>query len=536
MRLFILFMCHREFFFGKFSNIYILLKKSPFAIFTPKHLTGTIFSFMKHHELIFSIIKIPFDFLIIWGAFFIAREIRLMTDLIPNIALPIQTIDNLNLTIFALCWACLYIGLFASHRLYSLQISHSKIAELLDIIRYSVYWFLFFSVWVYLGNGIIYSGSEIPRLIILFTMIIGMFGSIIFRIIINTIQGFLLKYKKISQRNLLLITNTGWKDIQNILDDIQNSKIYNIIWYSNTKEIKNTNISYIWDIHNLENIISWHVCDEILYIDSDYSKKDLYKIWELSRNYGVRYRYITNNFDITKTNTSLSLINQTPVIEIMNTPLENWNRVGKRTFDIFISIFAIICTFPLWIIIALLIKIEDPNWPVIYKNRRIGQGWKIFNCFKFRYLKWEHCVKESYGTKNKDDPAIELEKKLIKKQSTRKWPLYKISNDPRKTKIWAFLEKYSLDEFPQFLNVFLWEMSIIWPRPHQPREVLNYKQYQNRLLTVKPWISGMAQVNGREKNNFTKEAELDIFYIENWSFLLDLKIILKTLTIIFTRK
>jgi len=79
-------------------------------------------------------------------------------------------------------------------------------------------------------------------------------------------------------------------------------------------------------------------------------------------------------------------------------------------------------------------------------------------------------------------------------------------------------------------------MSVIGPRPHQPREVALYEQYQERLLTVKPGITGMAQVNGREQNNFVKEAKLDIFYIENWSFLLDLKIFLKTCTIIFSRK
>ena len=137
--------------------------------------------------------------------------------------------------------------------------------------------------------------------------------------------------------------------------------------------------------------------------------------------------------------------------------------------------------------------------------------------------------------KNDKDPAIEYEKKLIEEQNIRSWPLYKIKKDPRKTRVWAFLEKYSLDEIPQFFNVIMWDMSIVWPRPHQPREVKLYKQYQNRLLTVKPWITGMAQVNGREQNNFVKEAELDIFYIENWSFLLDLKIMLKTFAIIISR-
>jgi len=100
----------------------------------------------------------------------------------------------------------------------------------------------------------------------------------------------------------------------------------------------------------------------------------LYRLWELSRIYGVRYRYITNNFDITKTNTTLSLINQTPVIEIQNTPLENWGRILKRVFDIFASLFILIITFPFWIIIAIFIKYEDSEGPVIYKNRRIGQN------------------------------------------------------------------------------------------------------------------------------------------------------------------
>jgi len=100
----------------------------------------------------------------------------------------------------------------------------------------------------------------------------------------------------------------------------------------------------------------------------------------------------------------------------------------------------------------------------------------------------------------------------------------------KKTKVGNYIEKYSIDEIPQFFNVLSWKMSLVGPRPHQPREVEKYKLYQKRLLTIKPWITGMAQVNGRAENNFVKEAKLDIFYIENWSIILDIKIILKTFT------
>lgn len=491
---------------------------------------------MKQHELTFSIIKIPLDFLVICWAFFIAKEIRLISDLVPGLSLPIQTIQQSSLSVFALCGAFLYIFLFASHRLYSLQMTHSKIQEVLDIIRYGIYWFLFFSVGVYLWNGILYSGNEIPRLIILFSMILGVFGSIFIRIILNILQAFLLKKKIIPKRRLLLITNKSEKSMQSILQDIWSSKIYEIIAYANKKEEKNMTLNYLWNIEKIEELISGHLCDEILYIDSDFSKNDLYKIWELSKIYWVRYRYVSNNFDVTKTNTSLSLINQTPVIEIQNTPLENWGRVWKRIFDIFLSLWICTLWMPLWILIIILIKIEDPSGPALYKNRRIWQHGKIFNCYKFRYLKWKYCIKESYGMTNNNDPAIDFEQNLIKNRSSRDWPLYKIKDDPRKTKIWTFLEKYSLDEVPQFLNVLSGSMSIVGPRPHQPREVQQYEQYQERLLTIKPWITGMAQVNGRDENNFALEAKLDIFYIENWSFLLDLKIMLKTFVIILTRK
>ena len=150
-------------------------------------------------------------------------------------------------------------------------------------------------------------------------------------------------------------------------------------------------------------------------------------------------------------------------------------------------------------------------------------------------MKWKYCIKDAYWISEDNDTALKYEKELISKHNERKWPLYKIKNDPRITKIWKFIEKYSIDEIPQFINIILWSMSLVWPRPHQSREVNKYSLEEKRLITIKPWLTWMAQVNWREKNNFKKEAKLDIFYIENWSFLLDLKIIIKTFWVIIKR-
>ena len=490
---------------------------------------------MKKHEIIFWVIKVPLDFLIIFWSFFIAKEIRLITDLVPWINLPIQTIESNILLQFAFFWSLLYIIVLSIHSLYFLKITSSRIKEFLELIRYSIYWLIFFLVIVFLWKWIIYN-TEIPRLIILFTFIIWTTLVIFERIILNNVEYFLLKKWILSKRKLLIINNKGKSEISEILEDIENSKIYKVIWYSNIKDKEIKWIKYVWWLNKIQNLFEKNKCDEVLYIDSDYWKKELFKLWELTRIFWIRYRYITNSFDITKTNTTISLINNIPVIEIKNTPLDNWWKVLKRIFDLFIWFVWIIILSPILLLISILIKLEDPKWPIIYKNKRIWQNWKRFNLYKFRYMKWKYCVKDAYNINNKNDTALKYEKELIEKNSTRNWPLYKIKDDPRRTKIWKLIEKYSIDELPQFFNLILWNMSLVWPRPHQPREVEKYSLNEKRLLTIKPGITWMAQVNWRENNDFKKEASLDIFYIENWSILLDLKIILKTFSVVFWRK
>ena len=127
-------------------------------------------------------------------------------------------------------------------------------------------------------------------------------------------------------------------------------------------------------------------------------------------------------------------------------------------------------------------------------------------------------------------------KKELMKQNERKGPLFKIKNDPRITRVGRFIRKTSLDELPQFFNVLRGEMSIVGPRPHEPEEVANYKKHHKKLLTIKPGITGMAQVSGRSDLIFEEEVRLDIYYIENWSLKLDLQIILKTPFIILSTK
>lgn len=477
---------------------------------------------MKKQDIFFGITKVILDFLIVIASFFMARELRLISDFIPWLNIQIQTIDTKNLIIYSLiAWVILFV-IFSIHWLYKIKAINSKIKEFFQIFLYWFYSFILFSVIVYFWIWFIFE-IEIPRLITFFAFIIAISWIILERIWLNNLSYYLMNKKIFSKINLILITNKNKSEIKYIVDDVKKAKIYKIIKYKNLGDLKK--------------LIENRKVDEIIYIDSKLLEEEKFELWELTRIFWIRYRYLTNSFDITKTNTEFSLINKIPVLELKSTPINWWNIILKRIFDIIISLLWIIIFSPLLIIIFILIKIENLKAPAIFKNKRIWRDEKLFNLYKFRYMKWEYCTKESYDISKKEkEKALEFEKKLIKEKSTRNWPLYKIKNDPRKTKIWTFIEKYSIDELPQFFNVLIWNMSLVWPRPHQPREVEKYLIHHKRLLTIKPWITGMAQVNWREENNFEDEAKLDTFYIENWSILLDLKIITKTFGSVIKRK
>jgi exopolysaccharide biosynthesis polyprenyl glycosylphosphotransferase len=216
-------------------------------------------------------------------------------------------------------------------------------------------------------------------------------------------------------------------------------------------------------------------------------------------------------------------------LEVIHSNLDGWQVVIKRLFDIVFALTFIISLSWLYLIIAIAIKL-DSKGPVFYLSQRVGPNGKMFKIFKFRRLKEEFCTDEQ------NPESLEIEKKLIQENNTRKDDvLYKISDDPRSTRVGRFIEKYSLDEMPQFFNVLIGNMSVVGPRPHQPREVAKYSKKHYKVLNISPGITGFGQINGRSDLVFEQEVKYDTYYIEHWSFFLDLWIIIKTPFIILFR-
>ena len=222
-------------------------------------------------------------------------------------------------------------------------------------------------------------------------------------------------------------------------------------------------------------------------------------------------------------------IEKTVFLQLQHSSLEGWMLVWKRLFDLFASFFLLIVTSPIFVLVAFAIRLESPG-SVFYFSERIGPDGRIFKLWKFRRYYQEFNTSETNPASKK---ALEIEAELIKSQNMRDDILYKIKDDPRQTKIGKFIEKYSIDELPQLINVLLGSMSLVGPRPHQPREVAKYNHHHLKVLNIKPGITGLAQVNGRSDLSFENEVKLDVYYLEHWSFWLDLLIIFKTPVVVF---
>ena len=194
---------------------------------------------------------------------------------------------------------------------------------------------------------------------------------------------------------------------------------------------------------------------------------------------------------------------------------------AKRGIDVGVSLFVLAFGLPFHVLLGLLIKLTSAG-PVLFAQERLGEDGKPFRMYKFRTM----------VCNNNDEVHRNFAKDFINGKTNggngSNGNVFKLVNDPRVTSIGKFLRKTSLDELPQFINVLKGEMSLVGPRPPLKYELDHYKEWHRQRLTVKPGLTGLWQVSGRSTVPFDEMVELDIFYIRNWSLLLDVKIILRT--------
>ncbi|MDX6696195.1 MAG: hypothetical protein QOF02_3798 [Blastocatellia bacterium] len=285
-------------------------------------------------------------------------------------------------------------------------------------------------------------------------------------------------------------------------------------------------VPIVSDIEGLPDAIRESRANEVIITDPRISGDALFDVMmRVGRRRGVEFRIAPSLFNCLPRKTEIDQIGALPMIRLFREPLSSAARLAKRASDIIIAGVALLILSPLWLIIAALIKL-DSRGPVFYKQERVGMDGRIFLFYKFRTMRL-----------NADDTTHrEYQRKYIAGSpdtnlGDEQRPAYKLLTDTRITRVGRLLRRLSLDELPQLLNVLGGDMSIVGPRPPIPYEVEAYELWHRKRLDMKPGLTGLWQVSGRNRLTFDEMVRIDLFYIENWSLLLDLKIILRTLPV-----
>ncbi|MFB6318203.1 sugar transferase [Saccharicrinis sp. FJH54] len=267
---------------------------------------------------------------------------------------------------------------------------------------------------------------------------------------------------------------------------------------------------------DLSEIIDNVAIEEVIYCKSYFDQNEIQNYIYTCAEVGVIFRMQSQLLSFVKMQSKVSYLSQMPFLTFRNTPDNYLALKVKALSDIIISGLVLILVSPLLLIISALIKLD--GGPVFFKQKRMGLHGRHFNCLKFRTMVTN---------------AEELKAKLMH-MNEQEGPVFKIKNDPRITRIGQFLRKTSLDELPQFINVLRGDMSIVGPRPPIPSEVKQYERWQSRRLSMKPGITCIWQVSGRNNIPFHEWMKMDMQYIDNWSLKLDFIILLKTVKVVLT--
>lgn len=444
--------------------------------------------------------------ILILAIFYSVYQLRQFTDLIPGIQLKIPTMVLEETILYAIISTIWFIAIGIIKNLYEL---HKPLyRHFTKLSKTRLYRTVSITFLAYFGQGFLFIWW-ISRFIIITAVIGTIFALMIFDSIRNSIDKKIYKHRK---HKMLIIANNQ-EDAKKVIPLLHG---YYAAKYDIIETQKRDRIQQQKKYHTTIMV-------------GTFQRNFLQDVFEQHRLQNTRLFHLTESFLLEDAVYKPDTIGNAVVLEYTHSKLDWRTAVFKRLFDFFWATLGLILLSPLLLIIAIAIKV-DSSWPVFYVQKRVGKHGKLFNFVKFRSMYTHLSVGQKYWWKKAEQIYQDL---IHSDQNIRQWELPKIHNDPRVTKVGRFIRKTSLDELPNLFSIIRWDMSIVGPRPHMPNEIENYKSRQKRLLSTKPWMTGYAQVFGRDTLSFDQEARLDLYYIQNRSVRLDIYVIFMTIKVLF---
>jgi len=467
---------------------------------------------MKKSELIFTAILVPIDFIALIVAAISAYQIR-FSDITAEIRpiifnLPFEQYVNISLMV-----GFLWILIFALAGLYNAK-GFKKITNEISrvILACSTGWVVVI-IYMFFKRELFSS-----RFIILAAWFLAIIYVVCARIFIRWLQRNLYA-KGIGIHKAAII---GSEEATNRLAAlIYQSKKLGVEITKRFKKLDAKSFTELAELAQKRKI------DEIILADANINKTDMLDLYEISDEFHLTFKYTADLLGAKVLKTEVTEIGGIPIIEVQKTPLDGWGKIVKRIFDIVGSIILITLLAPLMILTAIVIKF-DSRGSVFYLDYRSGQYGNKFIFYKFRSMLAHLCDGEGPSATTAGNQILKQLEKSDDINTRKEDPLHKIKNDPRVTRVGKFIRRWSIDELPQLFNVLKGDISLVGPRPHMTLETAKYERRHKKVLSIKPGITGLAQISGRSDLNFEEEVKLDTYYIENWSFFRDIAILLRT--------
>ena len=451
---------------------------------------------MKKSDLVFNAVRLPFDFVLLFAA---GITNYLLRTKIVSFFRPVYFEFNLSFSQYCyllLIVSFIFLASYAVSGLYSMKNKISRIEELLKIIVASSAGIMMVIIYIFLRQELFNSR---------FLVLGGWFFSIVFvfvgRLMVRKFEAYSLRRFNFGSHKTMLIGQNSAAIL--ILEQMKGDQLSGRI----VKHLLNPEIDEVTSAVGNPGI------EEVILADSNYPSHKVLELIDFCNDNHLTFKFVPNVYHSLSSNFEVTNIRGLPLIELKRTSLDGWGRILKRLFDVFAALLSLIILSPLFLILAFAIKWETEG-PVFARLKRVSRN-SEFILYKFRSMV---------------DNAHEFNEYLrsITNDRLEAGPLWKLKNDPRITKVGKLIRKTRIDEFAQLWNVLKGDMSLVGPRPHQPDEIARYEKHHKKVLAIKAGATGLAQVSGSSDLPFEQEVVLDSFYIDNWSLLLDIKIILKT--------
>jgi exopolysaccharide biosynthesis polyprenyl glycosylphosphotransferase len=476
----------------------------------------------KRSELFFNLIRLPLDFIAVLGGFVIAYIIRVQLEGRP---VPYPTGGMVYVQFFLLIIP-VWILIFALSGLYGQTGQKGRLEEIGKIFTAVSGGTMFLVLMDFLSVDPIFPAKAI----IIYGYGLSFLFVVLERTILRTIQRWLYRFGIGSRRTI--IAGSG-SIAQQLAEDMAHHGGHRLVAIVDAHPQAQKRIKYVPVYKTIaEAVAKVGEIDEIIQADSDLPEAEVLALVDYANKHQATYRFVPNNFGMYATQSTMQIMAGVPLLEVRRTPLEGWGRIFKRAFDLLLVVPSLIVLAPVFLIIGIAIKMTDPG-PVFYRHKRLSRSGKDIYVYKFRSLIVKYSTGAGYTGKTDAEIFIEMGRPELVEEFKK---AQKLNDDPRVSKVGRILRKTSLDELPQLINVLKGDMSLVGPRPIVLDEVQHYGAQAFKFFALKPGLVGLWQVSGRSDVDYDERVKLDIYYVENWSLWLDIKIIAKAFVTVLSGK